>query len=69
MALLQDSVRPLPSLEIFPLSSPPEQLQCCGYFNSTSNGLFTQSTGFCAGPITNVTVIRGCVTPITDFSE
>jgi len=44
-------------------------LQCCGYWNATSAGLFTPdlATGFCAN-VQNVTA-SPCVTPITDSAN
>lgn len=45
-----------------------DTLSCCGYWNATDIGLFTQNTGFCSA-ITNVTAVPGCVTPITAFAD
>ncbi|GAA5936837.1 hypothetical protein JCM1841_005495 [Sporobolomyces salmonicolor] len=47
-----------------------DSLRCCGYFNASIAGSFTQQTGFCstiAGG--NATAIQGCVTPITGFAD
>ncbi|KAI5480522.1 hypothetical protein MNV49_000675 [Pseudohyphozyma bogoriensis] len=44
-----------------------DTLSCCGYWNATTEGLFTQATGFCA-TVANVTA-SPCVTPITAFAD
>ncbi|GAA5907269.1 hypothetical protein JCM5296_000319 [Sporobolomyces johnsonii] len=47
-----------------------DSLQCCGYFNASIAGSFTQPTGFCSTiPGGNATAIQGCVTPITGFAD
>ncbi|ORY74756.1 hypothetical protein BCR35DRAFT_343831 [Leucosporidium creatinivorum] len=45
-----------------------DSLSCCGYWNATTLGLFTQTTGFC-GNIVNMTAMVPCVTPITGFAD
>ncbi|GAA6030960.1 hypothetical protein JCM8097_008957 [Rhodosporidiobolus ruineniae] len=49
-----------------------DKLQCCGYFNASSAGLFTQPVDFCAPfgqPGANATQVQGCVTPIVKFAD
>ncbi|GAA5959160.1 hypothetical protein JCM21900_001411 [Sporobolomyces salmonicolor] len=47
-----------------------DSLRCCGYFNASIAGSFTQQTGFCSTTAGgNATAIQGCVTPITGFAD
>lgn len=46
-------------------------LKCCGYWNASSEGLFSQATGFCgtAEIAANATLATPCVTPITAYAD
>ncbi|GAA6018058.1 hypothetical protein JCM10207_006065 [Rhodosporidiobolus poonsookiae] len=49
-----------------------DKLACCGYFNASSSGLFSQPLGLCAPfaqPGANVTSVQGCTTPIVAFAD
>ncbi|KAK4702723.1 hypothetical protein P7C70_g3497, partial [Phenoliferia sp. Uapishka_3] len=45
-----------------------DSLKCCGYWNATTSGLFTQATGFCSS-VTDPTTVTPCVGPITGFAD
>lgn len=45
-----------------------DSFSCCGYWNATTSGLLTNTTGFCSS-ITNVSAIQGCVTPMATKGE
>ncbi|GAA5986601.1 hypothetical protein JCM11641_005163 [Rhodosporidiobolus odoratus] len=49
-----------------------DRLHCCGYWNASTPGLLTQTTGFCA-PFSqagiNATSVQGCVGPIVNFAD
>lgn len=46
-------------------------LQCCGYWDASTAGLFTAPTGFCAAVAagTNTTAVQPCVNPIGAFED